>query len=64
MEWEKAKEVKIWWIEHRKPPNIPDEIIEKVSYKFINSGLLISNENEGCIDFIPNHKIDQIKIVV
>ena len=62
MEWEKAKEIEIWITGNKIDPRHPDNVLKDVDYKFINSGLLISGIEEGKIDFIPNHRIQQVTI--
>ena len=62
MEWEKAKEIEIWITGARINPKRPNMVLKDVDYKFINSGVLISGIEEGKIDFIPNHKIQQVRI--
>jgi hypothetical protein len=62
MEWDKAAEIKIWLIGHKKPSHLPDIILKKADYKLINSGLLVSGVEEEKIDFFPNHRIMQVRI--
>jgi len=62
MEWEKAKEIEIWINGAKMNPRRPNTVLKDVDYKFINSGVLISGIEEGKIDFIPNHKIQQVRI--
>ena len=62
MDWDKAKEIEVWFTGHKVNVRNPDFFGKEIEYKILDSGLKIAGIEEGKIHFFPNHRIRQVVI--